>query len=296
MDTSRRVEITKDKLRLLKQERERTGVAPQKLLKGTRASRPHGLSASIVSSWLNGIVTSAKPDYLNWVIEQYAKIPPQSANISITAEMHERLCGERERTGIGSVKLLSDPQNPVPHGLTPPMLNMWFARTSKSAQEDHWNFVMSEYAYLPDKGKTNIQQTSRERVLLTPKFKDSLNLWRSVGLLPTFFFENNPNEPEGFTKSVLSNWLSGTSQTGLPLHIEYVERVCSQYMLDRDLLIPVTRPLRTALRTVWTDMGDKERHSLPAILTAQIDKLLKDTYAEINPKEWQKLIQTLKWH
>ena len=296
MNASKRVKITKDQLSLLKQERVRTGVAPQKLLKGTRTSRPQGLSASIVSSWLNGIVTSAKPSYLNWVIEQYADIPTGSARIPITAKMHERLCFERKRTGIASVKLLSDRNNRTPHGLTSAMMNMWFAGTAQSALENHWNFVMSAYAMLPSTGKTCSQQTPQDRIPLTKEFRDNLNLWRSVGLLPTYFLENAPNKPEGFTKSALTNWLSDTSQTGLPPYIKYVQHICSQYMSDTELRIPVTRPMRKELRVLWANIDDGERNKLPAKLTLQIDTLLKDMSAQTHPKEWQKLIQTLKWH
>jgi len=71
LPAGQRVAITGDIRETLKRERERTGIMQADLLRGA-ADVPEGLSAPMISKWINGTVTTARQDHLDWVMKRWA--------------------------------------------------------------------------------------------------------------------------------------------------------------------------------------------------------------------------------
>lgn len=75
-DTStRRITITREMLAHMLKERERTGLGPMALLRGTQNERPQGLTTNLMDSWLVGNTKSARKDHLDFVLRRWKETP-----------------------------------------------------------------------------------------------------------------------------------------------------------------------------------------------------------------------------
>lgn len=73
-DKSRRVKITLEVLNKLDMHKERTGIGP-KVLFDQLNNIPDGLNYSIVSNWINKTTNTAQLDYVNFVMDNWKRIP-----------------------------------------------------------------------------------------------------------------------------------------------------------------------------------------------------------------------------
>ncbi|NVD26788.1 hypothetical protein HUO14_02570 [Parasphingorhabdus flavimaris] len=147
-----RIEITEEIRAHLKAEQERTGAGIQRLFRGTNDVRPEGLkSSSIVHNWLNGTHKSARKEHVDWVVAAYRNFgtpKAQSSRITITDELREQLVAESQRTGLGAVSLMRHARLSAPASLNPTKIHTWLAGTTKTANREEWEFVLTLYTRL----------------------------------------------------------------------------------------------------------------------------------------------------
>lgn len=148
-----RIEITDAMRATLKAEKERTGVAANKLLRGMRGVMPSGLTSSMITAWMLGRIRTAKSDHLEWVLDAYANYqPPQKPadktpeKIRLTTERVAQLRMEVERTGLGAIDILRHAPKPLPKGLNHQKVQRWISGDTKTAIKAHWDLVMRLYA------------------------------------------------------------------------------------------------------------------------------------------------------
>lgn len=228
MGTSIREEITNYQRDLLKSERQRTTVSPQELLKGSAHDAPTGLNASLISAWITGKIKTARPDHLQWVINKYKHISAPEPLHPITDKMRKALDHEFLRTGIGSIRLLSGSSRQIPHGLNASMINSWRSETAKMARDEHWTFVMSEYALISDKSGIKRSGTKKrnksDRIILTDSHLALLESEKDrTGLGTINIMRHLPSPlPDGLTRNVIQSWNLRTTKSAKVAHWECI--------------------------------------------------------------------------
>lgn len=76
----KRRKISKAYIKYLESEKLRTGVNPVQLLKQSD-SVPYGLTVFIIREWLRGTVTTAYPEYLDFVLKTYKALPDKTPEV-----------------------------------------------------------------------------------------------------------------------------------------------------------------------------------------------------------------------
>lgn len=215
--------------------------------------------------------------------------------VDVTQEEIDEIIRQRKRTGVGFSALLRGPRGEKPEGLASTTIANWLKGRAKTALEGHTDWVIARYRSLPNKPKA---QPDKPKTILNPPlpdgFVEKLNMWRECGLLPTFLLQNATAAPNGFNRSILANWLSGISSTGQPEHVDYVRAFCEQCLKETATQLPVTRPMRKALRDLWAAFDEQTRLCLPPPTVKRVDLLLTNMGAKIHPKDWKMLIFELK--
>lgn len=69
------IDITDEMIQDILFHKKRTGVGPQKLLRGKRGSVPVGLSSSTVYNWIRKVSKSAKREHLDYVLGLWKTLP-----------------------------------------------------------------------------------------------------------------------------------------------------------------------------------------------------------------------------
>lgn len=217
--------------------------------------------------------------------------------VEVTQEDIEEIIRQRERTGVGFSALLRGPRGTKPDGLQSTTIRNWLKGRAKTAIKGHTAWVIARYRVLPDKPKTTRKKAKPTPTLNPPLpdwFIENLYMWRDCGILPTYLLQNASSAPEGFNRSILANWLSGISSTGHTAHVAFVRRFCEGVMDHDASQVPVTRPMRKALRRLWDELDEETRLSVPPDTLKEIDRTITDMSATIHPRAWQMLINTLK--
>lgn len=152
-----RVEITPEIHAKLNEEFHRTGLGGSALLRGKRGQYPNGLRSDMIDAWRAGIIATAKPEHLDWVLEYYSQWKPPlktkaPTRIKLTNEQIRHLQAEVERTGLGAVAILKHAPKPLPEGLNHQKIQRWVSGKTISVRGDHWHFVLSLYAQLDGRG------------------------------------------------------------------------------------------------------------------------------------------------
>lgn len=217
--------------------------------------------------------------------------------VEVTQKDIEEIIRQRERTGVGFSALLRGPRGTKPDGLQSTTIRNWLKGRAKTALDGHTDWVIARYRALPDKPKATREKT---KPALTPNpplpdgFVEELNMWRDCGILPTYLLQNANGAPDGFNRSILANWLSRISSTGHADHVAFVRGFCEGCLDSPAAALPVTRPMRKALRELWGQFDEQKQLQLHPQAVKTIDQLLTDMSAKIHPKDWQKLISELK--
>lgn len=64
-----------DKLELLRNHIERTGVGANSILRNRRHELPEGLNSALIRAWLNGKILSQKPRHIDYLLDLYNDLP-----------------------------------------------------------------------------------------------------------------------------------------------------------------------------------------------------------------------------
>ena len=70
-----RYEIEIDTLQRIREEKQRTGTSPIALLRSLFHCSPPELSADMINNWVTGRTRKAYWEHVNWVLEQYSRLP-----------------------------------------------------------------------------------------------------------------------------------------------------------------------------------------------------------------------------
>lgn len=138
-----RIKIPDSVRRMLEREQERTGLGAHGLLKGTRESRPEGLSGQVVNGWLTGKTRTAKPGHLEYVLKLWMERPDC---IELTPERLREIRELADSTGLNPWKLIRMCRDDeVPEGLYPAVIHKWLEGEAETARRDHIEFALRRW-------------------------------------------------------------------------------------------------------------------------------------------------------
>lgn len=157
MRKSNRITLTAVLRNTLITEKERTGVAANKLLRGKRGVMPGGLTSSMIAGWMAGRIRTAKKHHLEWVLDAYANYIPPETPVNNTPEKIRLndiqlalIKSEVQRTGLGAIDVLRHAPKPLPDGLNHQKVQRWISGDTKTAVKAHWDLIMRLYANIGD--------------------------------------------------------------------------------------------------------------------------------------------------
>lgn len=142
----KRVAITSEILARLENFRQQN-LLPGKVLKG-ECDFPAGLSAPMISSWLNRTVDKAREDHLEFVLARCETLSNDPARpITISEAMLKELRTLDAKLNCSRVELIAAE---APDGLSAGMIGNWFSRTTTTVRRDHWKYVIARYEALTE--------------------------------------------------------------------------------------------------------------------------------------------------
>lgn len=142
--------ITAELMEKLQAERERTGVGPTALLRGTASDpeRPPTLKGIMITNWLSGTAKSARPGHIAYVLRRWESLPDATERSARSPAERVPLTGdilvvidEFWDRGFLPDKLLE--RRNVPEGLNAAIIRTWKDRRIKTAAKDYLEFVLS---------------------------------------------------------------------------------------------------------------------------------------------------------
>ena len=135
------ITITQTHINTLLAAKERTGCGAARFLRWSE-NTPQGLNSQTIYHWMNGIVVHANKEYLEFVLDQWPKMP---IRVSLDDAMVKKLCSEMTRTGLGPSRLIKTMPN-APDGLNLQLINRMMNGNIKLVREDHLQAVLDAYA------------------------------------------------------------------------------------------------------------------------------------------------------
>ncbi len=255
------VELTEEIHKKLLGYKESTGIGPQALLRGTQKERPEGLNSGIIKRWLAAPHKKVRKDHLDYVLARWKTLEQLEAKkIIIPDEILQKLHHHWKRTNIGPEKLLKLGSS-VPRGLTSPMICQWLYKKTKTAREDHLDFVLEQWEALPEskrrtfsKGRTaRLPQTMQGCVEVTPEIiKQLRELRNTTGVGVNHLLKKAKDLPEGLTIGVVSGWFNGGTATARKDHLEYMvqkwealansgQEIKNRYITNKDGYEPISQ-------------------------------------------------------
>lgn len=211
MPDRKRITITRALRNKLISERERTGLGPMRLLRGTRQEKPAGLTSKIIGNWLNGSTQVAKSEHLNFVLKRFEEFTPDNTVIKLTPEMRRKISSERARTNIGYMKLLQDNAD-SPTNLTSMQIMQWVNGSVARVPSHEIKFVISAYKMLPtlievEEGLVLFFRRERTRTGVT---------------IPKLFRRFRDKVPENLTIKIAQKIVAGGHLRAAQNHIDFL--------------------------------------------------------------------------
>ena len=147
------VPITDEIRRKLESERERTGVGPTALMRGTAhdPDRPKTLKGQTISLWLSGKIESARLSQLDYVLARWTSLPTSTSKAARAPQERVKLTPDQLQTidafwdaGFLPDKVLN--YENVPEGLNAAIIRTWKDRRIKTAAKTYLDFVIAQCA------------------------------------------------------------------------------------------------------------------------------------------------------
>jgi len=157
IERRRRIALTSERVKALRDEYERTGVGIRKLFADAYET-PEWLDVSTISGWIDGRTDTAERAHYNFVLHRWQAFPGK-AMVTITPAMRDGLERELSRTGFAVETLFRKlPSRPIPpSGST---IRSWRSGRSITTKQDYWTIVLEMLSQLPSQEPP----VSRERV------------------------------------------------------------------------------------------------------------------------------------
>jgi hypothetical protein len=138
------------------------------------------------------------------------------------------------------------------------MITTWMRGITKSAREDHFAYVLARWRAMPDqaafpKAQSKAAQGGRdvERLPIPQDILDKICTERGRTGLTTALFNGRTDAPQGFSNTMLSNWLAGTAKTARPDHLEYV----LQCYAGAETSLPISDDMIDLLKAARAHLG-----------------------------------------
>lgn len=254
--TAGRKPLTRDMSVAIKAELARTGLNFVTVL-ADAPDCPPGLTWQNIRSWI--YLTGRNVHEAHWAyvmarLRGFPDAPPQTASptarvpdgeiwLPLTAEMIARLRVEKDRTGVGAIRLLEGAPD-IPPGLTYHMIGNWLGGENMTVEAEHFNYALTRWAALPMK----------QRIPLTPEMIARLEAEKTrTGRGPSSLLWNAKDKPPGLTSSTIMAWLKGTIRRVDQEHFDYV--LARWSALPDDNRRPLTPDMRAALNAEFIRTG-----------------------------------------
>jgi len=273
----------------LKQEKDRTGVSPYRLLTSFAFDPPKGLNRRNIEAWLDCNFKTVRRRHYKWVVAAYEGLP-DCTRIAMSDEHLAMLRSEIARTGKGSKAILRGKRRQMPEGLNSGIIDQWLNGNVQSASEQHWNWVRQTYAEdQPDPDSLELTKEMRNHLKAERK--------RTGAGIQKLFRGTNDLRPEGLTSSsIVHNWLSGSHKTVRKDHLEWVIEAYKNFGTPKaqSSRLIITEELRDQLVAEFKRTGlgaaslmGHARNSAPASLNpTKIQTWLSGTTKTANREEW----------
>lgn len=206
------VALTEGLLKELRRLRQRTGLGPQAILRGSK-DRPEGLTSRVIADWLKGEAKSACPAHLDYVLQRWQTAPTR---VRFTPAMRDELKNLRERTGVGPKELLQGARD-LPPGLRPTTVDAWLRGVRKEIYREHYDTVVRLWQQLDKEGARG------DRIPLDHGRIEALQRERErSGIGPTRLLRQAADLPRGLTANMVTNWLMGQNRKARRDHYDFV--------------------------------------------------------------------------
>lgn len=154
-----RIELTQDIVDEIRQHKKRTQVGSTKLLKIFLDDAPQSLNRSIIEHVSRFKKKTVRKKHLDFILTSYRSLPDNNdVMIELTPELVKEIKYHRERTGIGSTRLLNIFSDDVPKDLKYYMIDNILEFKQKTVRKTHLSFLQNSYHSLPENEVVTINQ------------------------------------------------------------------------------------------------------------------------------------------
>jgi len=137
--------------------------------------------------------------------------------VELTREIIEELKYHRDRTGIGSLRLLRMSGSEKPDHLTHSIVKNWLHGSNKTVKESDLEHVLHRWRRLPD-------CPYGTRVVILPKIRKKLKFYRNktnVGAV-AILRGKHAEKPRGLNSNTINLWLTGEAMRANQKHLDFV--------------------------------------------------------------------------
>ncbi|MDF1722440.1 MAG: hypothetical protein P1U65_17335, partial [Minwuia sp.] len=300
--TPRRVSLTEDHLREIKEQRRRTGVEPKALFKSP-FNPPEDLSVQLVQNWLQGAVKTVREDHLNYVLSSWRglsdvfQVDPALLGVKeydvvrgrvvLSSDIVKHLRDLRDISGRSSTAILKAATQKglsIPSGLNPAEISRWFSGQAKTASPRHLALVIDVYEALQD---ANMEITS-----LSEKDVGVLADFHERGISAEDLLKESVKTPADLSAAMINGLLSGRTKAGRKDHLNWLLARCETVSKLSSRRVPVTPEVISRLESARARSGvsqakflERARH-VPSGLSAAMISHWINGYVATARKDW----------
>ncbi len=145
--------------------------------------------------------------------------------VPITQDIINILIAHRNRTNIAPRALFRGKRQSKPEGLQSNHIYNWIDGGTKTARKDHLDYVLNEWAKLPDakqKRRRSGKTYTESYVAITKSDLEELRKFRDLAFTPSMILKGNSAAPEGLTAGIIISWLAGATTKVQPHYLDFV--------------------------------------------------------------------------
>jgi hypothetical protein len=207
------VALTSAMTEILRQHRDRTGVSAPALAR-SHLDPALCIKPRHIHGWILGEAETARAGHYSAVLKAWQDLPSRDDRyVHCTPEVRAAMQAQRRRSGVGVYKLFKNAAD-MPAGLAFTHIRSFYDGRLRRLRRSDWEYVMAEWAALPD---------CPETLLLTPEIIGVLRGHAArLGKGPQALLRGVKHKPSGFTSTIASNWMSGRATRARKDHLEFL--------------------------------------------------------------------------
>lgn len=208
-----KIEITCELVAALEEEQARTGKGVQAILRGTRNSRPEGISVGMVNGWLKGTTKTAEVEHIKYIKTLWASFPDKETAWVMLTDNNRKLLQQKIReTGLSAYKLFSERKD-LPKDFNPKHMHNYFTLTRSKIEKSYFDYILK--VCIANKGKGYIP--------VSEQFLWQLNLEiQRTGIPPNTLINNLKKEEVKVKGYTITAWLSGRTKQAVLSEMNWV--------------------------------------------------------------------------